>query len=74
MNCHAVFYSPNSTRIMLRDKRCGQEFEASLSYEVKRLKIAARKLHNCRMTDYIDPRAECLLREALKGIISITHC
>lgn len=59
---------------MLRDKNATREFEASLSYEVKRLKIAARKLHNCRMTGYIDPRAECLLREALKGIISITHC
>ena len=61
-------------RIMLRDKNANREFEASLSYEVKRIKIAARKLHNCRMTDYVDPRAECLLREVLKGIISITHC
>ena len=31
---------------MLRDKNATREFEASLSYEVKRLKIAARKLHN----------------------------
>ena len=31
---------------MLRDKNANREFEASLSYEVKRLKIAARKLQS----------------------------
>ena len=43
---------------MLRDRNCDKNFERTLLAEISRAKIAARKMHNNRMTGYEDPRAE----------------
>lgn len=48
---------------MLRDKNATREFEASLSYEVKRLKIAARKLH-------IGIMDICMIKHGLAALIA----
>lgn len=43
---------------MLRDRNCDKNFERSLMYQINKAKIAARKMHNARMTDYNDPKSE----------------
>ena len=39
---------------MLRDRNCDKNFERTLLAEISRAKIAARKMHNNRMTGYED--------------------
>lgn len=39
---------------MLRDRDCNKRFERNLLHYVNLAKIAARKMHNNRMTNYVD--------------------
>lgn len=41
---------------MLRDRDCNKRFERDLLHYINLAKIAARKMHNNRMTNYDDPR------------------
>ena len=58
---------------MLRDKNCDKNFERSLMYEINRVKIAARKMHNDRKTGFEDPRAERLLHNAILELVAIAY-
>lgn len=58
---------------MLRDRKCDKNFERTLLAEISRAKIAARKMHNNRMTGYEDPRAERDFHRAIIGIVSIAY-
>lgn len=58
---------------MLRDRNCDKNFERTLLAEINRAKIAARKMHNKRMTGYEDPRAERDFHRAIIEIVSIAY-
>lgn len=58
---------------MLRDRNCDKNFERTLLAEISRAKIAARKMHNNRMTGYEDPRAERDFHRAIIEIVSIAY-
>lgn len=58
---------------MLRDKICDKNFEHSLMYEINRVKIAARKMHNDHKTGFEDPRAEILLHDAILELVAIAY-
>lgn len=58
---------------MLRDKNCDKNFERSLFSEINRMKIAARKMHNNRKTNYEDPRAERQFHDAILEIVAIAY-
>lgn len=49
------------------------DFERTLLAEISRAKIAARKMHNNRMTGYEDPRAERDFHRAIIEIVSIAY-
>lgn len=55
---------------MLRDKNCDKNFERSLLSEINRMKIAARKMHNNRKTNYDDPRAERQFHDSILEIVA----
>lgn len=50
-----------------------EDFERTLLAEISRAKIAARKMHNNRMTGYEDPRAERDFHRAIIEIVSIAY-
>lgn len=56
---------------MLRDRNCDKNFERSLMYQINKAKIAARKMHNARMTDYNDPKSENDFHDAMVEIVAI---
>lgn len=58
---------------MLRDRNCDRNFERSLLAEIKRIKIAARKMHNNRRTNYVDHKAETLFDSAVVELVSIAY-
>lgn len=58
---------------MLRDRNCDKNFERSLLTEINKAKIAARKMHNNRMTGYEDPRAERESHNAILEIVGIAY-
>ena len=58
---------------MLRDRNCGKNFERSLLAEINKAKIAARKMHNNRMTNYVDPRAEDDFNKAILEIVGMAY-
>lgn len=58
---------------MLRDRNCDKNFERSLMYQINKAKIAARKMHNNRKTNYDDPRAERQFHDAILEIVSIAY-
>lgn len=58
---------------MLRDRNCDKNFERSLMYHINRAKIAARKMHNARMNDYDDPKAENCFHDAIIEIVAIAY-
>lgn len=58
---------------MLRDKNCDRDFERSLMYEINRVKIAARKMHNNRKYGYEDPRTERLLHDSILELVAIAY-
>lgn len=42
-------------------------------YQINKAKIAARKMHNARMTDYNDPKSENDFHDAIVEIIAIAY-
>lgn len=58
---------------MLRDRNCDRNFERSLMYQINKAKIAARKMHNARMTEYNDPKSENDFHDAMVEIIAIAY-
>lgn len=58
---------------MLRNRNCDKNFERSLLAEINKAKIAARKMHNNRMTGYEDPRAEREFHNAILEIVGIAY-
>ena len=58
---------------MLRDRNCDRYFERSLLAEINRIKIAARKMHNNRKTNYVDHKAESLFDSAVVELVSIAY-
>lgn len=58
---------------MLRDRNCDKNFERSLLAEINKAKIAARKMHNNRMTNYVDPRAEDDFNKAILEIVGMAY-
>lgn len=58
---------------MLRDRDCNKRFERELLHYVNLAKIAARKMHNARMTDYNDPKSENDFHDAIVEIVAIAY-
>lgn len=58
---------------MLRDRDCNKRFERDLLHYINLAKIAARKMHNNRMTNYDDPRAEDAFNKAMIEIAAIAY-
>lgn len=58
---------------MLRYRNCDKNFERSLLAEINKAKIAARKMHNNRMTNYVDPRAEDDFNKAILEIVGMAY-
>ena len=58
---------------MLRDRNCDKNFERSLMYQINKAKIAARKMHNARMTDYNVPKSENDFHDAIVEIVAIAY-
>lgn len=58
---------------MLRDRNCERNFERSLMYEISRLKIAVRKLHNDMVTGFTNPRADKSFTDAMRALIALAY-
>ena len=58
---------------MLRDRNCDKNFERSLMYQINKAKIAARKMHSSRITDYNDPKSGNDFHDAMVEIIAIAY-
>lgn len=58
---------------MLRDRDCNKRFERNLLHYVNLAKIAARKMHNNRMTNYVNSRAEDDFNKAILEIVGMAY-